>query len=148
MQGNISASRGWHTKVFSFLHLSDTEAWGEFGDFFLPNRLVDYFLVWQENGIYHHLGKFWSQAVKLNKIFISRNRVWETCVSPLVKGGCEVERKQGWGAAAFVTLSCVVSCSAVAARMERIPAAMPKAKSLWEQVMELQDSNQVSTPWS
>ena len=62
---------------------------------FLPKRLVDYFLVWQENGIYHHLGKSWSQAVKLNKIFISKNRVWETRVSPLVTGGCKVERKQG-----------------------------------------------------
>lgn len=24
---------------------------------FLPNMLVDYFLVWQGNGIYHHWGK-------------------------------------------------------------------------------------------
>lgn len=76
---------------------------------FLPNRLVDCFLVWQENGIHHHLGKFWSQAVKSNKIFISKNWVWETCVSPLVKGGGKAERKQGCRGEAFVILSCVTA---------------------------------------
>lgn len=38
--------------------------------------------------------------------------------------------------------------SAARKRKKRMPAAMPKAKSLWDWVMELGETNQVSTPWS
>lgn len=92
--------------------------------------LIDYFLVWQGNGIYHHLGKFWSEAVKWNKIFISKNWVWKTYVSPLVKGGCKVGRKQDWRVYVFIICSCVTLQQQEAER-RRMPAAMPKAKSLW-----------------
>lgn len=91
---------------------------------------LHYVFVWQGDGICHLLEKFWSQAVKLNKIFISKNWVWKTCVSPLETGGFKVDRKQDWRVYVFIILSCITPQQQGKER-KRMPAAVPKAKSLW-----------------
>lgn len=102
---------------------------------------LHYVFVWQGDGICHLLEKFWSQAVKLNKIFISKNWVWKTCVSPLETGGFKVDRKQDWRVYVFIILSCITPQQ----QGKECQLQCPK-QNLYEWVIELREANQVSFP--
>lgn len=147
MQGNILTCRGWHTKVFSFLYLSDPEAWGEFLDFFPPKQARRLFPCLAREWNLPSLGKILKSSCEIEQNFHQQKSSLRNMCFPFGKRRMRGREEAGLGGWSL-RYSFLCCCSAVAARMERIPAAMPKAKSLWEQVMELQDSNQVSTPWS
>lgn len=112
-----------------FLYLSDTKTWWDFLTY--PSKHVCTLHSCLARGWdLPSFGKILKSSCEIEQNFISKNWVWKTCVSPLETGGFKVDRKQDWRVYVFIILSCITPQQQGKER-KRMPAAVPKAKSLW-----------------